>query len=115
MLSMSAWPAPVALELQAKLDPPPSPPPSRSGLPLLLPLPPLLLLPLLLLLEPLLLPPLLLPLLLPPLLVSLPASVGFDGLEFEQAAAHARAVPETTESATEISFLDMNVHLSVRD
>jgi hypothetical protein len=94
------------------VHPPPASPASPAPL-LLPPLPLLLLAPLLLLLLLELPLPLLLPPLLPLLPVSRPASFGGGELEFEQAAAHARAVPETTESATEISFLDMNVHLSV--
>jgi hypothetical protein len=92
-------------------------------MPLLLPLPPLPL-PLLLSLPlPLLPPPLLLPLPLPllppPLLLPLPPLLPDPASpllsEFEhEAAPDATAAPETIESATEMSFLDMDIHLFVR-
>jgi hypothetical protein len=99
---------------------PPSPEPLLLPLPLLLEVPPLLLpLPLPLEVPPLLLPlplPLDVPLLLPlPLLLDAPppsSPVPLD--EFPHAAPQDNAVPETTATAREISFLDMNVHLSAR-
>jgi hypothetical protein len=76
-------------------------------LPLLLPLPLLLLAPLLLLVPPLLL---LLLLLLPD---SEPLSLGPLFVDSEQdAAAHATPPAERIDSATEIGFLDMCLHLS---
>ncbi len=100
----------VGVSVQA---PPLLPPSPASPAPLLEPLPLLLVVPLLLplLVVPLLLPLLVVPLLLPPLLLLDPASFEPEEL-FEHATPQARAVPETTVSATEISFLDMNVHLS---